>query len=65
MFHGIMFSVKLKKNFWYSVDPIRKNKINHFINELSLQNREILNKVNFNDTINYDNIYLKLATLFI
>jgi len=60
MFHGIMFSVKLKKNFWYSVDPIRKNKINHFIGELNLNNREIINSSDFNDKIDYDKIYLKL-----
>ena len=60
MFHGIMFSVKLKKNFWYSVDPIRKNKINHFINELNLNNREIGDNTEFSDKINYDSVYLKL-----
>ena len=60
MFHGIMFSVKLKKNFWYSVDPIRKNKINHFIDELNLNNREIISSSDFNDKINYDEICLKL-----
>ena len=27
MFHGVMFSVKFKKQFYYTVDPIRENKI--------------------------------------
>jgi hypothetical protein len=57
MFHGIMFSVKLKKNFWYSVDPIRKNKINHFIKKLYLNNREIKDNINLDTKINYQEVY--------
>ena len=41
MFHGIMFSVKLQKQFYYVVDPIRENKINFFVNKLNLKEREI------------------------
>jgi hypothetical protein len=41
MFHGIMFSTKLNKQFYFSSDPIRSNKIKSFINEMNLQKREI------------------------
>jgi len=57
MFHGIMFSVKLKRNFWFSIDPIRQNKINHFINELNLQNRELKTNIDLEKEIDYQNVY--------
>ena len=60
MFHGIMFSVKLRKNFWYSEDPIRKNKISHFINELDLNYRRINKDKDFSEVIDYSKIYEKL-----
>jgi hypothetical protein len=60
MFHGVMLSVKFNKNFWYSVDPIRTNKIEYFINNLDLSTRSIENSNNFSDKINYDLINLKL-----
>ena len=60
MFHGIMFSVKLKKNFWYSEDPIRENKVRHFINKLGLINRQITNTHDFSKVIDYSKIYEKL-----
>lgn len=56
MFHGIMFSVKLKKNFWYSVDPIRINKIEHFVNELNIANRLLQKNINLNQIINYQQV---------
>ena len=61
MFHGIMFSVKLRKNFWYSEDPIRKEqKISHFINELDLNYRRINKDKIFQEVIDYSKIYEKL-----
>ena len=30
MFHGVMLSYKLNKQFWYSEDPYRKNKLGYF-----------------------------------
>ena len=56
MFHGIMFSTKLKKNFWYSVDPIRENKIKHFIDELKLNQRELKEGVDLKKEINYKEV---------
>ena len=60
MFHGVMLSVKFNKNFWYSVDPIRTNKIEYFINNLDLSSREISSSSNFSDVIYYDSINMKL-----
>ena len=60
MFHGIMFSVKFKKNFWYSEDRIRTNKIGYFIENLNLSNRLISEDKNFSDEINYFEVYKKL-----
>ena len=56
MFHGIMFSTKLKKNFWYSVDPIRENKIKHFIDELKLTQRELKEDIDLKKEINYKEV---------
>ena len=57
MFHGIMLSVKYEKNFWYSSDPYRVNKVNYFINRLGLEKRN-LNKGCYKmmNNINYENI---------
>lgn len=41
MFHGIMFSTKLNKQFYFSSDPIRSNKIKSFVDEMNLHGREI------------------------
>ena len=60
MFHGVMFSVKFKKNFWYSLDPIRTNKIEYFINNLNLSSRSLINSRELSDEIDYKNIYVKL-----
>ena len=57
MFHGIMFSIKLKKQFYYSVDPIRYNKISFIINELRLNSREINEFNKLDNEINYNEIY--------
>ena len=57
MFHGIMFSVKLKKQFYYNVDPIRENKIQHFIKFLDLNSREIMEILDEKSLINYDEVY--------
>ena len=47
MFHGIMFSSKLSKQFYFTIDPIRKNKIQSFLDTFNLQNRAM--KENIND----------------
>jgi len=60
MFHGIMFSVKFKKNFWYSTDPIRTNKIKYFIDNLNLSSRALINSENLSKNIDYENINKKL-----
>jgi len=52
MFHGIILSYKNKKNFWFSKDPYRENKINFFLNKFDLNDRN-LNLLNEKD-INYE-----------
>ena len=49
-----------KEFFWYSEDPIRENKVRHFINKLGLINRQITNTHDFSKVIDYSKIYEKL-----
>jgi len=60
MFHGIMFSVKFKKNFWYSEDKIRTNKIGYFTEYLNLSNRSINKPEDLSNEINYSEVDKKL-----
>ena len=55
MFHGVMFSTKLARQFYYTIDPIRKNKIESFLDTFNLHNREIKDNIPEND-INYDDL---------
>ena len=55
-----MLSVKLKKQFWYSIDPIRENKIFYFINYLNLSSRLLSKSENLNDEIDYVKVEAKL-----
>ena len=59
MFHGVMFSLKFSKQFYLSIDPIRKNKLETLINILSLNNRIFQDHIKDGE-INYDNISAKL-----
>ena len=43
MFHGVMLSYKFKKQFWYSEDPYRKNKLEYFLEKLDLKKQKINN----------------------
>jgi len=36
MFHGVMLAYKYQKQFWYSEDPYRKNKLYYFLKKLNL-----------------------------
>ena len=56
MFHGIMFSIKLKKQFYYSVDPVRVNKVSYVISEFKLNKREINASNNLDSDIDYSEI---------
>lgn len=60
MFHGVQFAVKYKKNFWYSVDPYRTNKLEYFLNELNLKIRAINDDYNFAEEIDYIKLEDKL-----
>jgi hypothetical protein len=62
MFHGVMFSTKLSKQFYFSTDPIRENKIKSFINNLKLNDREILNNL-CDQEIDYDEVNKKINKL--
>ena len=50
MFHGIILSYKFNKNFWYTLDPYRENKINFFLKKFNLKNRlvDFLSNKEFN-----------------
>ena len=61
MFHGIMLSVKFKKQFWYSEDPIRKNKIDYFLTYLNLKNRNVNYLGNSDTDLEYAKINDKLS----
>ena len=54
-----MFSLKFSKQFYLSIDPIRKNKLETLINILSLNNRIFQDHIKDGE-INYDNISAKL-----
>lgn len=70
MFHGVMLSYKYKKQFWFSEDPYRKNKLSYFVDYLNLKSRrlDLINDsyINFNinrnkidDWINVSKSFLK------
>ena len=59
MFHGVMFSVKYCKQFLFSLDPIRKNKIETFLNMFDLNDRIFENDTNKKD-IDFNLIKLKM-----
>ena len=62
IFHGVMFSTKLSKQFYFSTDPIRENKIKSFINNLKLNDREILDNINEQE-IDYDEVNKRIDKL--
>ena len=41
MFHGVILSYKFQKNFWFVEDPYRKNKLEYFLEKLSLFERRL------------------------
>ena len=50
------YSINLKKQFFYSVDPIRLNKISFIINKLKLNSREINEFNKLDNDIDYNEI---------
>lgn len=54
MFHGVQFAVKYNKNFWYSADPYRVNKLSYFLKKLKLNNRKLEDNNNLKIGIDYD-----------
>ena len=60
MFHGVMYSVKLNKQFWISFDPYRKNKLEYFLKYLKLENRYLNKKTRLDNKINYKYVKSKL-----
>jgi hypothetical protein len=60
MFHGIQLAIKFKKNFWFSVDPYRANKLEYFLIKLNLKKKQIQQNSNFDEEIDYINLDEKL-----
>ena len=52
--------MELRKQFWYSVDPIRTNKLSYFIDHLDLSSRLLSNSENLNANFDYALIENKL-----
>ena len=48
------------KNFWFSNDPYRKDKLDYFLKELSLNKRTIKENSNFDEEIDYTILENKL-----
>tara|TARA_B100000900_G_scaffold125621_2_gene106012 strand:- start:3617 stop:4681 length:1065 start_codon:yes stop_codon:yes gene_type:complete len=59
MFHGVQFSVKFKKQFFFVEDNYRKNKLEYFISYLNLKKRNI-KYFREGNRINYQKIHIKL-----
>jgi len=59
MFHGVMFSLKFSKQFYLSIDPIRKNKLEYIINILNLKKRIFHERIE-NEKIDYKKLYENL-----
>ena len=53
-FHGIIFSYKFKKNFWFENDPRKISKSEYFINKLNLNERLIDSSQNFDLKVDYN-----------
>lgn len=53
-FHGIIFSYKFKKNFWFENDPKKISKSEYFKNKLNLIERNIDSSQNFDLKVDYD-----------
>jgi hypothetical protein len=56
MFHGVMFSVKYNKQFWFTQDPYRKNKLEYFLDYLNLKPQLLNSSNNLDKLINYEPI---------
>ena len=59
MFHGVMFSLKFSKQFYLSIDPIRKNKLENIINILNLESRIFNERIEI-EKIDYNKLYENL-----
>lgn len=60
MFHGVLFSIKFNKTFWFTVDPYRINKLDHILKSLDISGRILNLKINPDDKINYTAINSKI-----
>jgi hypothetical protein len=64
MFHGVLISIKLGKQFAIVVDPYRINKLATILNKLRLNNR-VVKENNFEEImqkiINYDDVKIIIS----
>tara|TARA_B100000965_G_C19584544_1_gene755106 strand:+ start:1482 stop:2516 length:1035 start_codon:yes stop_codon:yes gene_type:complete len=56
MFHGIVLSIKSNRNFWYTVDPIRRYKVRHIISKFNLESRNLSSAKNLEGNIDFEKI---------
>ena len=59
MFHGVMFSLKFSKQFYLSIDPIRKNKLENIIKILDLKKRIFYERIE-NEKIDFKKLHENL-----
>ena len=63
MFHGIVLSLRLNKNFWYFVDSrnsVRRDKIKFVVDFFGIKRRSLLKSLNYNKNLNYTSINNKI-----
>ena len=56
MFHGVQYAVKYHKNFWFTSDPYRSNKLNFFIDKLNIRDRSKIEYSKFEEAPDYNKI---------
>ena len=63
MFHGILLSLRLNKNFWYFVDrrdSVRRDKIKFVVDFFGIKSRSLSKNLDYNETLDYTLINKKI-----
>jgi hypothetical protein len=63
MFHGIILSLRLNKNFWYFVDSqnsVRRDKIKFVVDFFGIKRRSLSKNLDYNETLDYTLINNKI-----
>lgn len=60
MFHGVLFSIKYNKTFWFTIDPYRINKLDHILKTLNISDRLLKTNVSSENKLDYSEINSKI-----